>query len=280
MLTSLASHADKLKFVLNENSPAILSGIGIVGTVATAYVTGRATFKAARLIETENFNELAKRVQDDSNVRDDGFDLSAEALSADHLSTKEKAQLVWKEYIPAAGVGVLTVTSIFMAHRISAKRIAALIVASGISERALQEYKDKIVEKFGPNKDRDIRDGIAQDRVTNNPPNDSEVLMIDEGKVLCFDTMTGRYFKSSIEDIKRAENACNFDINQQMSVSFSRFSDEIGLQPTDYTDNVGWNINNLIEVQFSTTLGPNNLPCIAMGFARPPVYEYENSWET
>ena len=50
MLQGLAPHVSKLKYLLNENSTTILTAAGVVGTVGTAVLTGRATFKAAELI--------------------------------------------------------------------------------------------------------------------------------------------------------------------------------------------------------------------------------------
>ena len=58
MLTGLASLVPKLKFLLNENSTTILTGIGVTGTVGTAYLTGRATFKAAHVIAELETQEI------------------------------------------------------------------------------------------------------------------------------------------------------------------------------------------------------------------------------
>ena len=40
------------KYVL-DNSPAILTAFGVVGTVSTAYLAGRASFRAADIIALE-----------------------------------------------------------------------------------------------------------------------------------------------------------------------------------------------------------------------------------
>jgi hypothetical protein len=51
MLTSLLQHVGKVKFLLTENAPTLLTGVGVVGTVSTAVLTGRSTVKAVRKIE-------------------------------------------------------------------------------------------------------------------------------------------------------------------------------------------------------------------------------------
>jgi hypothetical protein len=147
------------------------------------------------------------------------------------------------------------------------------------SDRALGEYKEKVIERLGPRQDEKIRDEVAQDRVTANPPRSEEVIMVGSGQVLCYDMLTGRYFNSTVEDIKRAENSVNYELIHFMSCSLSHFYDEIGLPPTAYTDSVGWNMNNRMEVKFSTTMTEDKRPCIAIDFSRPPLADYTNHWE-
>lgn len=264
MLRSLLPHVDKLKYLANENAPTILTALGVVGTIGTTVLTGRATFKAAKLISEEQL------VRDDLAEKDD--------KSSVELSKTEKTKIVWRIYLPPVASGVLTIACIITANKISSKRIAALTFAAGVSERAFTEYKEKVVEKLGSKQDQKIRDDIAQDRVTANPP--SNTLIIGGGKVLCFDQLTGRYFESTMEDIKRAENKVNYELVNYMSCSLSSFYDEIGLAPTTYTDSVGWNTNNRMEVQFSTVLSDNNQPCLAIDFSKPPFPDYDKHWDT
>jgi hypothetical protein len=262
MLPGLLQQAHKVKYFLNENSTTLLTTVGVTGTVATAYLTGRASFKAAEIIARE---EETLEVNGDGNV-------------IHEIPRIEKAKMVWRHYLPAAAVGILTVTSIVMANRISSKRIAALVIASGISDRALQEYKAKVIQKFGERKEVDIRDEIAQDKVNANPPDTRQVFVHGTGEVLCFDTLTGRYFSSTVEKIRRAENRVNYELLHYFSASLTMFYEEIGLPPTDYTDSVGWNTDNLLEVNLSTVMSQDEKPCIAVSFVRNPVPNYDKHW--
>jgi Family of unknown function (DUF6353) len=268
-MTSLAPHVHRLKFLVNENSTTILTGVGIVGTVATAVLAGRASFKAAEIIENK---EKEKLLDAESSA-----DLQRELESFRPFSKTEKFKLVWPQYIPPVAVGAATVTSIVMANRISSKKIAALAVASTISERALQEYKTKVVEKLGERQETAIREEIAQDSVTKNPPS-NQVIIAGSGDVLCFEPLTGRYFNSTIETVKKAENKVNYDIIHYDSCSLSVFFEEIGLAPTDYSDLVGWNVDNRMEVKFSTTMSEDNRPCLVIGFTRMPSMNYDSNW--
>ncbi len=270
--TSLTPHIHRLKFLVNENSTTILTGVAVVGTVGTAVLTGRASFKAAEII-ADNEKDLPEVAT--LNELPDG---ETEIVSVKGVYSKtEKFKMVWPQYIPPVAVGAATVTSIILANRISSKKIAALAVASTISERALQEYKTKVVEKLGERQETAIREEIAQDSVTNNPPS-SQVIIAGSGDVLCFEPLTGRYFNSTIETVRKAENKVNYDIIHYDACSLSVFFEEVGLAPTDYSDMVGWNVNNRMEVKFSTTMSEDNRPCLVIGFTRMPTTDYDNVW--
>jgi hypothetical protein len=264
-LTALTGLVRQGKFLLNENSRTILTGVAVGGTITTAYLSGRASFKAAEIIQKA---ELDPEV----NGKDD-----EEFIPGLDLTRFNKVKLVWRLYIPPAALCLTTVTCIVVANKIASKKIAALAIASGISERALQEYKEKVIEKLGERQDTKIRDEIAQDRVSKHPVDSREIILAGTGEVLCYDLTTGRYFQSTVEEIKRAENKINHTLNNFISASLSEFYDEIGLPPTSFSDSVGWNLNNHIEVVISAVMSTDNRPCIAIDFTNPPITGYNKN---
>ncbi len=179
-----------------DNSPSILTAIGVTGLLTTAYLTGKASFKAVDIIENEK-NRRGRIVPED---RDDMF------------TNKEKFELLWKLYLPAATSAVLTASSIIYANRIGASRAAAMTTAYAISQRAYNEYEHKVVEMIGKNKEQKVRDSVAQDRVHNNPVDKQQVIVTGGGDVLCYDLYTGRYFRSSMETLKKAQNDLNHTV--------------------------------------------------------------------
>lgn len=248
---------NKASRALGENSTTILTMMGVSGTVTTAVLASRASFKAALLIEKD---EIQNWFPDQP------------------MPTKEKVKLVWPLYVPAVTIGATTVASIVMANQLASKKTAAMAAVAGISERALQEYKAKVVEKLGATKAVTVRDAIAQDQVDKHPVNTREVILAGTGEVLCFDIMTGRYFQSSIEEIKKAENTINFEIVNHMYASLSQFYDEIGLPPTGFSEEVGFNTDNRCEVTYTTTMSSDDRPCVAIDFHYAPVHEYIKMW--
>jgi hypothetical protein len=167
-----------------------------------------------------------------------------------------------------------TMACIIMANKVSSRRIAALALASGITERAFQEYKTKVVERLGKTNHSKIQEEIAQERILRNPNDTREVIITGSGDVLCYDMLTGRYFMSSAEKIRRAENKINRELNNFMYASLTQFYEDVGLSPTTYTDMVGWQGNENLEVQISTVMSDDEKPCLAIDFAPQPSSEY------
>lgn len=239
-----------------DNSPLIFTAVGTAGVIATAFLTGKATFKAAEVLAEEA--EARGFYEADS--------------SKPYFTTKEKAQMVWKLYIPSAVVVVLSCGAIISSNQIGTRRTAALATAFTISEKAYAEYRDKVAEKLGAKKEEGIRDEIAQDRV--NRDYDGKVIVMEVGKQLCYDSWSGRFFESDMESIKHAVNRLNYQINGQNYASLTDFYDFLGLPRTANSDEIGWNVDKLLDVHYTTTLAPSGKPAIAIEYRVEPVRNY------
>lgn len=248
--------------IAQNNQHAILTGVGVAGTVSTAVLTGRASMKAAREIDAleERFN----------------LHLDEKGLSGDYrFSRRGKIEAVWKYYIPPVGVGLITVSSIVLANRVAGKEAAALAAAYTVSEKAFTEYREAVVKKLGTVEERKVHDEYAEARMNKNPINTKEIILAGTGEVLCFDITSGRYFQSSKNEIEKAEIAVNHEIlGFTRGASLSEFYDNVGLAPTGYSDTVGWNHDHLCRVRFSSEISVDDRPCLAIDFVEAPFPHY------
>jgi hypothetical protein len=251
---NVPSIAKKLVKLTDDNLPTVLSAAAVVGTAATVYLTGKATFKAAELIHEE---------QEKRNLHE------IEELRV--LPTMDKVKLVWVQYLPAAGTTIATIGCIVFANRISATRLAAVAAAYSASEKRFGEYKQKVTEKLGINKEQAARDELAQERVNANPPSGQTIIM-GGGDSLFQDVMSGRYFMSDMESVRKAVNDLNERMMHEMTCTLTEYYGELGLEKTKISDEVGWDVSNgPIELRFSTALADNNRPCIVVDFYRDPA---------
>lgn len=234
-----------------DNSPSLLTAIGVVGVFSTAVLTGKASYRAAEVI-SENWTFKPGTYDEEPTPR-------------------QKVELTWKLFIPAGVTGSLTVAAILGANHISASRAAGLAAAYSLSERAFEEYAAKVAERIGPKKEQAVRDEIAQDRVNKTP---STELIIMGTDVPCFDSYSGRYFSSSMEKIRKAENDLNYMLLHEGAASLTDFYDMLGLTPTQHSTEVGWSSDLQLEVYVSTVIAEDNRPCLAINFRTPPAPRY------
>ena len=241
--------------VLTKYSPGILTGIGIAGMIGATFMAVKATPKALYLIETKK-----------------------EESEVEELTPVETIKTCWKCYIPATLATVLSIICLIGASTVSAKRNAALATAYSISEAALREYQEKVVEVVGEKKEKAVRDAVAKDQIERDPVTKSEVVIIDSNSnTLCYEPLSGRYFKSTIDKIKKAEIKLDRQMIQEMYVSLNDFYWEIGLDGTDLGDKMGWNLSKgYMDLSFSSQLADDGTPCAVIVYGIPPVYDYQN----
>lgn len=249
-----------------KHSPEILTGIGIAGMLSTTVLAVRATPKALMLIEEK------KREKKFAVIKDGGDP---------DLTKLEIVKAAWKPYIPAAVTSVASIACLVGASSVNARRNAALAAAYALSETTLADYKEKVVETIGEKKAQEVKDAIAKDKIENDPVTRKEIIATDKGETLCYDALSGRYFKSDIEYIRRAVNNLNERLLFDTHISLNEYYDEIGLEEIfPMGENLGWTVDpdsankGLIELDFSSQLAEGT-PCLVVGFSNAPRYDHE-----
>jgi Family of unknown function (DUF6353) len=241
-----------------ENSPTLLTGIGAAGVVVTAYLTGHAAYQVGKDVNAGHYEPLM------------------EGREPEYYDTKDLIKTYWMDFVPAVAMGSLSVAAIIGANRIGARRAAAVAAAYSLSEKAYSEYREKVQEKMGEKKHQSMRDEIAQKRVDNDPVSSKEIVITGTGEVMCYDSLTGRYFLSSMETIRGAENEINRRILNSIGsyASLTDFYDLLGLQGTSFSERVGWNSDRMLKVSFSTVISDDGRPCLSIEYDELPLTGY------
>lgn len=246
----------KIGEVILKNSPAILTGISVAGVVSTTIMAVQATPKAIELVRQREYYEL---------------ELDADFHS---LCKKEIIKTAWKCYIPTTIMGGLTIACIISTHTVNHKRNAALASLYSLTEKSLKEYQSKIVETIGENKERKIKDEIRQDTLNKNPVNTKEVIITGKGEMLCYDTLSGRYFKNDIEQIRRVQNDLNYSLRSDMWMSLNDLYYGLGLSAINLGDDIGWSVDEPIDIDFSSMLSSEGEPCLVLDYRSQPISKY------
>ena len=240
----------KTGYFIRKHSPEFLTGLGITGMITSTVLAVKATPKALTLI-------------DDQKLR----------LGEEKLSPIETIKAAWKPYIPAGALSLISISCILGATNINLRRNAALATAYTLSEKTLINYRNKVIDAIGEKKEKKIQEEIAQEKVNNNKINDSQIIVTSQGNTLCMDSISGRYFRSDIETIKKAVNELNRQLVFEHYISLNEFYDKLNLKHIKNGSDMGWNLDDgLIEVYFNTALADNDEPCIVMEYDISPRY--------
>lgn len=264
--------------VIKKRSPEILTGLGIAGMVTTTVLAVKATPKALELIEEE------KRKQNRELLDEAEKNGQENCSQIDKLKPVEVVKVAWKPYIPAVLLGTVSAACLIGANSVHARRHAALYSAYKLSETALTEYKDKVKEIVPEKKVKEIKQKLADDKVDKVAKKDSEnkdskprVIVSNDGDTWFVDPFTNEPFLSTTAKVDAAINKVNRQMMDEMFASLSDLYDELGIDHTVNSDDIGWCIDDgLIESDFSDAVVRNGKAYVVMDFLKRPEYGFDD----
>jgi hypothetical protein len=248
-----------------KNASKILLGLGIGLGGYAVYKSVTATAEALDILD----EELVKT--------EPGAVATPIQKIPERFTMKDKVRLTWKCYIPAAVASVASVTCLISAGVMDERRIGALTTAVSMSESALREYMAATVKTVGEKKERDIRDTIAKDKLEKSTYQENKVTFTGNGETLCYDALSGRYFRSCYDAIRRAENEVNKRIiNGEDSLTLNDLYFAMGLDTIGLGDRIGWNVeDDIVSFVFSSQLAPSTgEPCLVIDHNKYPYPIY------
>lgn len=229
----------------NKHAPAILAGVGVVGTVLTAVTAVAGDRQAA---------------------------LRCQEVGIDTPTNRDRVEHGWKCYIPAVLAAAGSVSAIIAAYRVDAARQAAALAACTMTSEAFDRYRSA-AEEVLPKEERKKVESAAAAKIPL-PENRQNVIFIEGGSVLCYDGHSGRYFRSSMNHLRKVQNDLNRTLISESAVSLNEFYEHVGLPTTALGDQLGWQVGKEIELHFTTSMGDNEEPCVVVDFITEPIPDW------
>lgn len=252
--------------VVQQKSPEILTGLGVAGIFATAYMAYKASPKA---------HDILQRYHEDKQLVDPDDKEAKRAILA------ETAKDIVPVMLPPVLMGVASAACVIGGNRISSKRIAVLSAAYSLADSKLKDYQDKMLETLGEQKVQKVKEAIAKDHLENAPapPSDSQ-LIVSDGNVMCMDSFSGRYFSGNAEKLGQIINELSYDIVSDMYISLNDLYEKIGLAPIPMGDEFGWNIDDTnkgrLPIYFTACLTDDKRPCLVLEYDVSCKNDYRN----
>lgn len=262
---NLSSFFRRSAFEISKHAPTILTGLSVVGFGATIWYTHKATVKSTLQVAAEIEQRGEKGYPDPD--------------------TKEILQLTWKNYVTPLSIGMATAVCMISGHVVSVKRQTALVAAYTVVERGMNNLRGQMVETLGEKEANKVEEAIIKKQIEANPapdkipnaPRDSGDDM-PAGMTLAREQWSGRYLYTTVEKVRKAMNDVNEKCFNHMYASHNDFMTELGLEHLDAADEIGWNTDNMLDVNFHYVPGPNGEACMAIDYVRQPSMKYQTVW--
>jgi Family of unknown function (DUF6353) len=159
---SLGMQIATKSLALQKNSPGILFGLGVAGMATSTVLACRATLKIDDVLEE------SKKKQDEIKHYQSTKYNDQDRESDTHVVRFRTGVEIIKLYIPAVVVGGLSVAALVGSNRMLTKRNAALSAAYMALEKGFVQYRERVVDKYGEDQDREFRYGSEQVQITDS----------------------------------------------------------------------------------------------------------------
>ena len=248
-----------VKKVLVRRSPEILTALGISGFVTTVVLA----CKAAPEADYFHILHAAER----RSLRERGQKRDVEKLKGSYI---QEAKEVLPLYAPAIISGGVSIACILGAHHVQSQRTAAIVTAYSVAERTLSTYQSKVIDKIGEDAHKDLMQAVTDKLAEEDAPFDGGYSYSpdEDGKCLCYDRVTGRYFRSTPEDIRAAESDVNKRLIDEVIVPLSEFYFALGLEDRSFVcEGLGWDLaKDKLDVYFTSMLDDEKRPCLVLNY--------------
>lgn len=197
-----------------KKSEIIVTAAASLGVIGSSVLTGIATHKTDQKInqfKTENDRPPTK---------------------------KELFLLSAKEYLPAVGIVAATIGCIVGGNVLSKKSQASLASAYALMDQSYRKYRKKIIEEFGEEIDKNIREQIVRENCFTSIPHEPGA----PGQLLFFEEISEQYFYRTMLEVADAEYHFNRNLVMRGYANLNEFYEFLGLKPTNYGKKMGWNL--------------------------------------
>ena len=183
------------------------------------------------------------------------------------VGLKQEGDFEVREALPAIGSSLLTVGGVVLLVRGYRKEALAMTVANGLLEDVVTDLRKSATSALTRGKDEDLRAERGARVLERNKHR--EIERDDRPEGLVIDAYTQRVFRADAEQIRYAANEFNRQLLNHGYMPLNEFHELLGLDPAPIGHEVGWNIDNPIEVKFATILGKEMAPMLVLDYNPP-----------
>lgn len=254
IMNNVSRTFNKVGFKFKKHSPEILVAAGVVGVVASGVMACKATTKLSGILEEhkEQTNQINNYVEEHGHTSEYNEEDQKKDLAIVYTQTGVK---VAKLYAPAIILGAVSITAIVASNRILNRRNAALAAAYTVVDKGFKEYRDRVIERFGKELDRELRYNIKAKEVEEIVANEdgTETVIKDTVEVATINTYSdyARFFDDgcigwdkdpefNLMFLRRQQDMANEKLRSTGYLFLNEVYDMLGIPRTKAGQCVGW----------------------------------------
>ena len=226
---------------LNAQSPQLLFGAGVLGMVGSTVLACQATLKLEKVLD-----EGASKLETARTLEHREYSEKDRSNDLRIIKIQTGTKIV-KLYAPAVGLGVVSIAALTKSHNILTTRNAALMAAYGALEKGFDEYRRRVVEKYGEEEDRNFRYGSREVDVVDDKGKVNKVLRVGDDipsvYARFFDPTSTSWNKNpdyNFVFLRSQQNWANDLLKIRGHVFLNEVYDMLGLERSKAGSVVGW----------------------------------------
>jgi hypothetical protein len=258
------------KNFIMAHRPELLLGAAVTSSVGGAIMAAKGGYEARGIIDAKKVERIKERYPEIKFL--DEFEI---ALEKEQLEVKEKIQLTWLCYMPAAITTTTAVGTISGLHLIHVKEKKALATAAlAAIEEVKTESKEFLKENTVGVMTQEEKEKILEERATSGS---TATAQYADGEVeelyLVRDGKTGRDIFSNERRIEEAMLTTNNYIARHGDCDLNSFYENAGFDTTLDGEDWGWS-GSWVELKWDTTVRDDGRPVRRFVFRTPPKEGY------
>ena len=254
--TSITRAFGRTILFVKSHAPAILTGVGVTGLVATAVVASKETLRLEPIIGIA----AGYKHNADESLESGIFDREAYVKEIATIYSHTAVDLV-RLYAPAIAIGSVSIAAILASHRIHVHREAGLVAAYTAANEAYSRYRGEVRTELGEEKELEIfnRSQTEVKTVTEIDPETGEEVSVEKrvaAKYIAVFDRNSPYFRHDDDDanltkVRIVQNFANDRLTINGHVFLNEIYDDLGLPRTKAGAVTGWiyDPNNLGDHQ-------------------------------
>lgn len=251
---SVTRHINRACLKAKKHSPEVLIAVGVVGVVASTVMACKATLKVNEVLDNTKTKidtihtcaadpEMTEKYSEDDEKKDLAIVYAHTGLDLAKL------------YGPAIVLGTVSIGCILASNNIIRKRNAALTAAYAAVDKGFKEYRNRVVERFGKDLDRELRYNIKaqeiEERVVDENGNETVVKntvnVVDPNSysdyARFFDEGCAGWDKDpelNLMFLRQQQNYANDRLQTKGHLFLNEVYDMLGIPRTKAGNHVGW----------------------------------------